>query len=77
LANTNLERAQLTVNLSEGLKMTAGDPHWEGSLPSETEQILEISFLLKAPPPQTVTTQVRVRVEGGGKFEKKVVRTIE
>lgn len=76
LAKTDLDRTHLTVERSNGLKLTAGDPHWQGTLPAGGEQVLEISFTLTAPAPQTVTIRVQGRTKGGMPFVKKVVKRI-
>lgn len=76
LARTDLDLTHLTVEASKGLKLTAGDPHWQGTLPSGGEQVLELSLTLTAPPPQSVTIRAQGRTKKGSPFEKKVVREI-
>lgn len=76
LARTDLDLTHLTVASSKGLELTAGDPHWQGTLPAGGEQVLELSFTMTDPPPQTVTIRAQGRARGGAPFEKKVVREI-
>lgn len=76
LARTDLDLTHLTVVSSKGLELTAGDPHWQGTLPAGGEQVLELSFTLTAPPPQSVTIRAQGRTKKGSPFEKKVVRGI-
>ena len=76
LARTDLDQAGLTVETSPGLKRTAGAPHWQGALPAGGERVLELSFTMTAPPPQTVTLRVQGRTKSGVPFERKVVRKI-
>jgi hypothetical protein len=77
LARVDLDQTDLTVTSSKGLKRTAGDPHWQGTLPAGGEQVLEFSFTLTAPPPQTVTIRTQGRSKEGIPFEKKIVRRID
>lgn len=77
LARTDLDQTRLTVEASKGLKLTAGDPHWQGTLSAGGEQVLELSFTMTAPPPQTVTIRAQGRAKEGAPFEKRVVRKIE
>lgn len=74
LARTDLDLTHLTVGSSRGLKLTAGDPHWQGTLPAGGEKVLELSFTLTAPPPQSVTIRAQGRTKKGSPFEKKVIR---
>ncbi len=76
LGRADLDLTHLTVEASKGLKLTAGDPHWQGTLPAGGEQVLELSFTLTAPPPQSVTIRAQGRTKKGSSFEKKVVRGI-
>lgn len=76
LARTDLDLTHLTVVSSKGLELTAGNPHWQGTLPAGGEHLLELSFTLTAPPPQTVTIRAQGRTKKGSPFEKKVVRGI-
>ncbi|WDT74420.1 MAG: hypothetical protein MPW16_14295 [Candidatus Manganitrophus sp.] len=76
LARTDLDLTHLTVVSSKGLERTAGDPHWQGTLPAGGEQVLELSFTLTDPPPQSVTIRAQGRTKKGSPFEKKVVRGI-
>lgn len=76
LARTDLDLTHLTVVSSKGLELTAGDPHWQGTLPAGGEHVLELSFTLTDLPPQTVTIRAQGRAKGGTPFEKKVVREI-
>lgn len=76
LGRAELDLTHLTVEASKGLKLTAGDPHWQGTLPAGGEQVLELSFTLTAPPPQSVTIRAQGRTKKGSPFEKKVVREI-
>lgn len=76
LARTDLDQTHLTVEASKGLKLTAGDLHWQGTLPAGGEQVLELSFTMTAPPPQNVTIRAQGRAKEGTPFEKKVIREI-
>jgi len=76
LARSDLALTHLTVEASKGLKLTAGDPHWQGTLPAGGEQVLELSFTLTAPPPQRVTIRAEGRIKEGTPFEKKLIREI-
>lgn len=76
LARTDLDQTHLTVESSKGLMLTAGDPHWQGTLPAGGEHVLELSFTMTDPPPQTVTIRAQGRAKEGAPFEKKVVREI-
>jgi hypothetical protein len=77
LAQTDLDLTHLTVETSKGLTLTAGDPHWQGTLPAGGEQVLELSYTLTAPPPQRVTIRAQGRTKKGAPFEKKDVRKID
>jgi hypothetical protein len=75
-AKTDLKMTHLTVALSDGLKIVAGEPHWQGTLSEGGEHVLELSMTMVHPPPQTVTIRVQGRLPDGIPFEKKIVRTI-
>lgn len=77
LAKTDLDQTHLTVEASKGLMLTAGDPHWQGTLPAGGEQVLELSFTMTAPPPQQVTIRAQGKTVDGAPFEKKVIREID
>lgn len=76
-ARTDLDLTHLTVVHSNGLALTAGDPHWQGALPAGGEHLLELSFTLIAPPPQTLTIRSQGRTKKGESFDRKLVRTID
>jgi hypothetical protein len=70
-ANTDLDKIYLKALLSEGLKIVAGDPHWQGNLPAGGEQVLELSMTVVRLLPQTVTIWVQGGLLGGTSLWKK------
>lgn len=76
LARSDLDQTHLTVEHSKGLKLTAGNPHWQGILPLGGEQVLELSFTMTAPPPQSVTIRAQGHTKKGAPFEKKIIREV-
>ncbi len=76
-ANEDLREAEMEVELSPGLSIAAGEPRWEGDLSAGDQQMLELSLVLTAPPPQQVTVRVKGRLRDAKNFEKIVVRRIK
>lgn len=76
-AHVDLDDADLRVIPSSGLRITAGEPRWQGSLPAGGEQIVELSFSLIGPAPREIGIALTGRLKGGGTFEKRLVRKID
>lgn len=75
-AKTDLDTTHLTVEISDGLKIVAGEPHWQGALPAGGEHVMELSMTMIQTPPQRVIIRVQGRTRDGNPFSKKIVRGI-
>jgi hypothetical protein len=75
-AHADLDEIRLTVVPSDGLRITAGEHEWRGSLPAGGEQVVELSFTMIARAPQEIVLHLKGRLKEGGTFEKTVIRKV-